>query len=40
MENLKNNRETRKGFLQGWGFIILILAIVIVGMVGLKVIMS
>ena len=40
MENLKNNTEKRKNFMQGWGFILVILILVIGGLIGLKSIMN
>lgn len=40
MENLKDNDGKEKNFMQGWGFILLIIIVVIGGMIGLKAIMN
>lgn len=40
MENLENNTEKNKNFMQGWGFILLILVVVTAGMIGLKFLMN
>ena len=40
MENLENNIEKNKKFMQGWGFIILIIVVVTAGVFGLKVLMN
>lgn len=40
MENLQNNTEKNKNFMQGWGFILLILVVVTAGLLGLKMLMN
>jgi hypothetical protein len=40
MENLRNNTEKNKKFMQGWGFIICIIVLVTGMLVGLKVLMN
>jgi hypothetical protein len=40
MENLESNIEKKKKFMQGWGFILLIIVVVTVSLLGLKAIIS
>lgn len=40
MENTANEKEKRESFMQGWGFILLVIIIVIGGLVGLKAIID
>lgn len=40
MENLENKTDKSKNFMQGWGFIILIVVAVTVGLLGLKALIS
>lgn len=40
MENTENKNGNRENFMQGWGFILLVIIIVIGGLIGLKAIMN
>lgn len=40
MENLRNSTEKNKKFMQGWGFIIVIVIVVTAGLVILKLILK
>lgn len=40
MTNIENTPEEKSGFMQGWGFIILIIAIVIAALIALKVLLN
>jgi hypothetical protein len=40
MENLENNMEKKKKFMRGWGFILLIIGLVTVGLIGLKIFLN
>ena len=40
MENLENSTEKKKKFMQGWGFIIMIIVVVTASLIGLKAIIS
>lgn len=40
MGNLENSIGKKKKFMQGWGFILLILLVVTAGLVGLKALMN
>jgi hypothetical protein len=40
MENTANGKEKREKFMQGWGFILIVIIIVIGSLVGLKTMIS
>jgi hypothetical protein len=40
MENLENNMEKNKKFMQGWGFIFCIIILVTGVLIGLKILMN
>lgn len=40
MKNTTNDREKRENFMQGWGFILLVIILVIGSLMGVKMLMN